>query len=302
MAIKRADILGALAYLVIWGGSVGYLAHKGADWTFPLISLGIFGIALSLLAWLLTLGAKPPEIPVKRPALETGALVIFLALYATVFLVWGMNTLRHALPPGREQELLVLGVKLLVHVGLPVLLLMALGGAVRPLLGLRIATRSFWLTFIVLGAVLLGLLSVVSPSLKQIADLHAPVTTLAWAGPAFFLWIALEAGLCEEFLFRAVLQTRLSALFNSAIAGVLVTSLLFGLAHFPGLYLRGNTDVDGWSTDPFQVIAYTIATLSPISLLFGFIYARTKSLLLVVLLHACVDVLPNLADFVRMWS
>src|SRR5262249_6999970 len=141
-----------------------------------------------------------------------------------------------------------------------------------------------------------------SPSLKQIGALHAPMTTLLWAAPACFLWLALEAGFCEEFLFRAVLQTRLSALFGSAVAGIAVTSLVFALAHFPGLFLRGDSDVDGWSTDPFQVIAFVIATLSPLSLLFGVIYARTKSLLLVVLLHACVDVLPGIADFVRTWS
>ncbi len=35
---------------------------------------------------------------------------------------------------------------------------------------------------------------------------------------------------------------------------------------------------------------------------FGFIYARTKSLLLVVLLHAAVDVLPNLAELIATWT
>src|SRR5689334_18289158 len=108
MSIKRADCIGALAYLLIWGGAVAYLAHKGADWSFPLISLGVFGVALSALALALTIGAKAPAVPVKRPGVETAALLIFLALYATVFLVWGMSVLRHALPPGRAQETLVL--------------------------------------------------------------------------------------------------------------------------------------------------------------------------------------------------
>jgi len=103
-------------------------------------------------------------------------------------------------------------------------------------------------------------------------------------------------------LFRAVLQTRLAAWFNSMWAGVLVSSVIFGLAHAPGLFMRGGPGVDGWSTDPWQVIAHTIAVLTPISLLFGLIYARTKSLLLVVLLHGLVDVLPNMADFIRLWT
>ena len=41
---------------------------------------------------------------------------------------------------------------------------------------------------------------------------------------------------------------------------------------------------------------------APIGLLFGLTYARTKSLLPVVLRHACVDVLPNLAEFIETWT
>jgi hypothetical protein len=51
-----------------------------------------------------------------------------------------------------------------------------------------------------------------------------------------------------------------------------------------------------------QVTAFTAAVLSPVALLFGTLWARTRSLLLIVLLHAAVDVLPNLHDFVRTWA
>ena len=125
--------------------------------------------------------------------------------------------------------------------------------------------------------------------------------TLAWIAPVSFVWIAIEAGLNEEFLFRAVLQTRLTAWFKSAWAGVFVTSLIFGIAHAPGLFIRGGPGVDGWSTDPWQVVAYTFAVLAPMGLLFGLIYVRTKSLLLVVLLHGLVDVLPNMSEFIEIW-
>ncbi len=138
--------------------------------------------------------------------------------------------------------------------------------------------------------------------MKQIAGLHVSVVTLAWAAPAAFVWLALEAGLCEEFLFRAVLQTRLAAVLKTEVGAVAVGALLFALAHVPGLFLRGNPEVDGYSTDLLQVTAFTVATLSPIALLFGTLWARTRSLLLIVLLHAAVDVLPSLADFVRTWA
>jgi uncharacterized protein len=148
----------------------------------------------------------------------------------------------------------------------------------------------------------LALMCVVSPALSEIAALHASSVTLAWAAPAAFIWLALEAGLCEEFLFRAVLQTRLAAALRSEAGAVVTGSLIFALAHVPGLYLRGHPGVDGYSTDPLQVAAYSVAALSPIALLFGTLWARTRSLLLIVLLHAAVDVLPNLAEFIHIWA
>jgi membrane protease YdiL (CAAX protease family) len=299
---RSADLIGVLLFLALWGGSTAYLGITGADWTFPIISLAIFGVGLSAVGWLTTRGARTKAIEVKNPAKESGALLLYLALYAVLFLGFGMGALREQIPEGREQDLAVMGAKLLVHVVLPAILLILVGGRLAPLLKSQIGPKAFWRTLIVIGAIILALLAVVSPSLKQINETNAPLSLLAWAAPASFLWIAIEAGLNEEFLYRAVLQTRLSALFKSAWTGVAVTSVIFGLAHAPGLFLRGGPDTDGWSTDPLQVIAYTIATLAPLSLFFGFLYARTKSLLLVVLLHGMVDVLPNMADFIRTWG
>ena len=45
-----------------------------------------------------------------------------------------------------------------------------------------------------------------------------------------------------------------------------------------------------------------IAMLAPLSILFGVIWMRTRSLLLCILLHATVDFLPNLASFVKLWG
>jgi membrane protease YdiL (CAAX protease family) len=107
--------------------------------------------------------------------------------------------------------------------------------------------------------------------------------------------------LCEEFLFRALLQSRLSAWLRSPVAAIAIAALLFALAHWPGLYLRGGPDVDGWSTDPLQVAAFTIATLSPIAVMMGVLWERTRSLLLVALVHGAIDALPNVADMIRTW-
>jgi uncharacterized protein len=302
LARPRNPIVFLAAYLGLWGAATAYLAFKGADWTFPLISLGVFGAALSGLAVFLTRNARPEPIRVARPGLELVAVLGLLVVYALGFLVWGMGALRHGISPGRTQELAVIAAKLAVHVGAPALLLLAMGAQVRPLLRAHANKPGFWPPLVVLGVLILGLLSVVSPALKQIAGLNASIATLAWTAPAAFAWMALEAGLCEEFLFRAVLQTRLAAVLRSEMGAVVIGALIFALAHVPGLFLRGAPGTDGYSTDLVQVLAFTIATLSPVALLFGTLWARTRSLALVVLLHACVDVLPNLAGFVRIWT
>lgn len=302
MAMRKADWIGMAVFVVLWGGSTTYLGATGADWTFPFIALGIFAFGLSAVAWLTTRGVTTTPIAVANPRRESVALLVFMVLYAIFFLGYGMGSLREAIPAGQGQEIAVLVVKLVVHVMLPALLLLALGARIAPLVKSQLPARQFWLTLVVLGAIITALLAVVSPSLGQIGEMNPSIATLAWAAPASFIWLAIEAGLCEEFLFRAVLQTRLSAWLESELTSIVVTSVIFGLAHAPGLFLRGGPGVDGWSTDPLQVIAYTIATLAPLSIFFGFLYARTRSLLLCVLLHAAVDFLPNLAEFLRMWA
>jgi membrane protease YdiL (CAAX protease family) len=290
------------AYAAAWVGSVLYLRAAGANWVFPLISMTVFAGALSALAWALTRGAAPPGPPVRRPGVELAVLAAFLVVYAVGFLGFGLSAVREAFEAGRAQESAVLTAKLIVHVLAPAVLLALVGAPVLRMFAVRAGHFWFWRTFLGLAAILLGLLAVVTPSLRNIAALEPTVATLAWAAPLAFLWISLEAGLCEEFLFRAGLQSRLEAVTRSPVAAVLVTSTVFALAHAPGLYLRGGPGVDGWSTDPLQVAAFTIATLSPVSIFFGVLWVRTRSLLLCVLLHGAIDFLPNLPEFLRLWT
>src|SRR5262245_39025021 len=244
---RAAAIAAGLVFATVWGGSTYYLFAAGSEEGFTAVAImGIFGLALSGVAWLLTRGAEAAPIEVKRPALESGALLVYLAVvYAGLFLIYGMSAARAAFPPGPQQAMLVMGLKLAVHVAAPALLLVLLGGKLAPLWQAGLSGRRLWRTLIVMGAILLALQCFISPSLKNIAATNTPLPALAWIAPATFIWIAIEAGLNEEFLFRAVLQTRLTAWFGSAWAGVLVTSLLFGVAHAPGLFIRGGPGVDG---------------------------------------------------------
>ena len=298
----RTAVRALIAYLAVWGASTGYLAATGGDWVFPIASLVIFGLILSGIIWFLTRRMHAPPVPVEKPKRESLGLLAYLALYAFLLIGVWLGTVREAIPEGPNQELAVLAYKLLIHVGVPVALILMLGGAVRPLFDPGTSRRGFWTTLIVLSALMFALLAVVSPSLKQIGELKLdPATTLVWVLLSW-LWLSVEAGLCEEFLFRACIQSRLAAWMKSPVAGILLTSVLFGLAHWPGLFLRGGPDVDGWSTDPIQVAAFTIATLSPLSVSLGLLWARSRSLLLIVLVHGAIDALPHTAEMFRIWG
>ncbi len=53
---------------------------------------------------------------------------------------------------------------------------------------------------------------------------------------------------------------------------------------------------------PVTAIAYAVVVVSPLGLMFGVLWARTRNLWLLVLLHGWGDLLPNLASFVKTWA
>ncbi len=288
-------------YALFWAVSTLYLAASGGDWGFPIASLLIFGMGGSGLVWVLTRRSDAPPVPVRRPTVELAATLAYLILYATLFL-GPVMAWTHSITDPRSHAVITAAVKLVAHVGLPVLLLWALRAPLRPLFDSGLGRRGVWPTLLIVGGLLIALLALVSPSLKEVAATGAGIGTLLWAAPLNFVAISLVAGLNEEFLFRAVLQSRLAAVLKSPSGAIPIASILFALAHWPGLYWRGGPGTDGWSTDPWQVAAFTIATLSPLSLMLGTAWWRTRSLLLVVVLHGSVDLLPSLAEFITTWA
>jgi membrane protease YdiL (CAAX protease family) len=155
-----------------------------------------------------------------------------------------------------------------------------------------------------MGALLLVLQLVAGRGPKTIAELPQPALAIALAAPLALAWFCLEAGLTEEFLFRAALQARAAAWLRSETAAIVAMAVLFGLAHAPGYVLRGAHTMEGFAEapDPLTAAAYSIAVVSPVGRAFGVLWSRTRNLALVVLLHGWGDLVPNLAGFVRAWS
>ena len=114
-----------------------------------------------------------------------------------------------------------------------------------------------------------------------------------------FLWNLVEVGLVEEFFFRAFLQGRATAFFDSPAAGICAASLLFGLAHAPGIYLRRGERHGPLGEQPTLIdsILYAILGLSPTGWFTGLLYGRCQSLLAPILVHAAVDAVAHTAEF-----
>ena len=108
--------------------------------------------------------------------------------------------------------------------------------------------------------------------------------------PIAFFFLILTAGFTEEFFFRGILLTRLDNLLNSKILSIAISSILFGLYHFPYAYLNPN-----WPTHGDLGSALTAALGEGMlgGVILGIVYLRTKNNLVAsVLVHALIDLFP----------
>lgn len=265
----------------------------------PLFLLAVLGVAFPLLAWGLTRAPRitatpPPGEPARLPA-----VLLYLAAFSVIVLGWGFSALQQAFPAEPMQSLVQLLVKLATMVVLPLWLFTAW----RQRRAGPFGWRRLLLVFAVMALAYLALQAVFGRGLQTLAELAPAATTLAWAIPVCWLWQTLEAGLAEEVLFRRVLQEKLAIATGSNVAAVAWASLLFGLAHAPGLWLRAGHLMEGVAhATPGWALAYSIVMIAPAGIAFGVLWARTRSLWLLVPLHGLVDVIPNLAPFIRAWT
>jgi membrane protease YdiL (CAAX protease family) len=264
----------------------------------------IFGLGLSLAAWLATARGAPAPVDVRAPARELGVLCAYLALFAVAFLGWGLSALKAAFPSEPAQSLVILISKLAAMVAIPGWLFTRLGYAWRDLLAPRALGRSGRIALLVIGLLLLALQLTVGRGPKALAALEQPAWQIVALAPFALAWLTIEAGLTEEFFFRALFQARAAAWLRSETAGIVSMALAFSLAHAPGYVLRGAHAMEGMRQAPnlLTAAAYTIVVVSPVGLMFGVLWARTRNLWLIVLLHGWGDLVPNLAPFVQTWT
>ena len=273
----------------------------------------IFGLAFPLLAWGTTLRARPLALEVRRSPAEMWLLFACLIL-VTLYLIWGAQ-LSEAFVPGswifhpRSNFFVVLARKLIVFVAIPFILFRAIFGYRWRDFGLQVAgframAGNHLPVVLVLSAAILLFQYFLGGGAAPLRHGEFSTRQLAIGLPLCFAWLFVEAGLVEEFFFRALLQARLAAWFKSETSGVALMALIFGLAHAPGFILRhaGLEEAIGANPSPADSIAYAIVVLSVGGIFFGIVWARTRNLFAVMFIHGATDLLPNLKEFVGIWG
>ena len=265
--------------------------------------LVIVGVLFSSLALLATRTAEPLPLAVKSPGAELGVLLLWMLPLAT-FLVWEMGTLRSAFPNEPAQSLAIAAAKLAMVVVIPgLILLRGWRYRVRELtpVGFRWNQLKPALWMSLAGLLMQGVLG---RGLRDLGAAQVSTWIAVVAAPLAFLWLALEVGLVEEFFFRVLLQTRLARVLGSELSGIIAASALFGLVHAPGLYLRTAATGEALGASPSlaSAVAYSIVITSVSGIFLGVLWSRTRNLLVLVIVHAATDLIPDLLPFIKAWK
>ena len=301
---RRRAAVAVVVYAVLYVASIARLrGAPGFAAGETLAVFVIFGLGLSAIAAALTRGVRPHPWDVRAPGRELATVLAYLAVFSIVVLGWGLSAVRAAVPEGPGRELTILALKLATMVGVPVALFAFHGYPWKMQLAWRRPAGREWMAFVVMAALLALLQATVGRGFRALGALEVSPWTMWAAAPVVWLAMTLEAGLPEEFLFRAALQSRAAAWLRSETAGIAVMALCFGLAHAPGYVLRGAHAMEGMSAapDPLTAAAYAVAVVSPVGILFGVLWARTRNLWLLAILHGWGDLFPHLAPWIRTW-
>jgi len=292
--------------LAVYGLSVGVLAAAGRPLGETLGVLLIFGIGLPVVALLCCLRAPMPAAPAP-PLRHEAWLVLGLLVAVSLFLaVKGriLGVLLPAAPDPRWHDVANTLLKLAAFVAVPAMVLrVAHRGWPTP--GAATAGRGrLWLCFAVLAVIATGVQFVIGTGAKQL--LTPEIQARHWVVGTLlcFVWMSVEAGITEEFFFRRLLQSRLAALTGSQASAACLGALAFGLAHAPGFFLRGAGADEGLGAHPGPLLAaaYSVTMQGVVGLVFGVLWARTRSFTLVVALHGVIDAAANTTEFMNTWG
>ncbi len=92
----------------------------------------------------------------------------------------------------------------------------------------------FWIvaiTVLIGGAYALGMAKDSSQNLEEAKRLLGFLVPRTWIEVVLWFGVAATAGFCEEFIFRGYIQRQFTAISGQVFVGIIVSSMVFGLAH-----------------------------------------------------------------------
>jgi membrane protease YdiL (CAAX protease family) len=295
-----------------WAAALAVWISSGKSWVEPVAIGVIFGLALPALVLLLTIGVSP-LVPIASRSwtqmIFVAAYLVALAVYLARYHGLAVDTVTQFFGPGEAaHQAAKLLVKLAVFVVVPGFIMRAVFGRSWASLGWNRLTAMLRprhvLAAIVLAAAVCAVNFVVGPG-QEITHAAQSVSLVTFiAGMAFtMVWLVIEVGLVEEFMFRGIVQSTVEAFTRSPLAGIFLTGIAFGLAHAPGLILGRGVD-SGLAGDhsTLAVLAYSILVLTCASFLVGVLWVRTRNLLLLMFVHAATDLLPNYVEMAHAFG
>lgn len=101
-----------------------------------------------------------------------------------------------------------------------------------------------------------------------------------------FVMAFILVGIPEEFFFRVILQTRIEKLFNNAIDGVIISSIIFAIYHIPYRLLQNNSLTYG---SLINTIFSVIAQQFLVGLFLGLVWRKTKNIYGIAIIHSCYN-------------
>jgi membrane protease YdiL (CAAX protease family) len=302
-----------IAGLLLYCGAFAILlGNKSFDAAGAVVVLVVFGILLPLIAWIATRRAIPLSISIPFGVPELIVLVAYVVA-ASLYLIGGPQWIDQHLPRAWTESqqikfVITLAKKLFVFVAIPFAIFrFCFGYRLRHFgiqrQGLRALCGGHLPVVLAVSGAFLAFQYFVSGGGAAFRREHFTPFQLLVGLPLCFMWLLLEVGLVEEFFFRALVQSQLAAAFRSETSGIVLMSLIFGLAHTPGFIFRHAGELEGLGPHPsaLDAVAYSIVVLAVSGITFGILWARTKNLFTLMIVHAAGDLLPNFGSFIRTW-
>ena len=299
-------------YLLLYILFLSLVLRENIDVGELLASASLIGIFFTSISYLLS--AKSNPIFEERKAQEKEFLILILIIfYFALFITFYYDLLNFAQITKVEESpirKLVIGIsKLLFIVIIPLLIYYFVYGFKLKDWGINLRSKSYFsrqhlVIFLIFFLIILVFQYFIGNGAKPLRQGLYSDRQIAIGLLLNYAWLMLTVGVVEEFFFRAFLQSRISVILKSEIGGIILSAMIFGLAHAPGIYLRGGGVIANLGSNPSFLISisYSFLMLSVAGFFLSVIWLKTKNFWLIVAIHACVDLLPNLSSFIELWG